>query len=168
MRASLCLTLFLSVIIELSWTENTTTSDQEPRKEVEVDDGGAESRIENITIELSMEPLPQPSPLIGTFPHDFQLLPGISRRSSYQESSEVHNFDEQGELRPRAWKDLGNNWRCPHYISYTALHFYLMFLMMWCQSQWSFGSLRESKGLRICIVCLVQRVNSSGSLITTT
>ena len=130
---------------------------------VEVDDEGAESRIENITIELSMEPLPQPSPLIGTFPHDFQLLPGISRRSSYQESSEGHSFDEQGELRHRAWKDLGYNLRCTHYISYTALHFYLMFLMMW-----SFGSLRESKGLRICIVCLVQRVNSSGSLITTT
>ena len=65
-----------------------------------VEEGGNEgvgdSTIDNLTIELSVEELPQPSPLIGTFPHDFQLLQSISRRSSYQERSEGHNYEEQG------------------------------------------------------------------------
>ena len=71
----------------------TAASSQEQR-ELE---GGGETHVENITIELSVEPLPQAQPLIGTFPHDFQLLPSISRRSSFQERSEGHNYEEQGE-----------------------------------------------------------------------
>ena len=94
MKTSLVWLLFLSssLIIRLSGTENITTG-QELQ---EVDDGG-ESHVENITIELSVEPLPQAQPLVGTYPHDFQLLPSITRRSSFQERSEGHNFEEQGE-----------------------------------------------------------------------
>ena len=116
MKTSLVWLLFLSssLIIRLSGTENITTG-QELQ---EVDDGG-ESHVENITIELSVEPLPQAQPLVGTYPHDFQLLPSITRRSSFQESSEGHNYEEQGEL--------SSNWSCVQQVRSTVTNCQIKF-----------------------------------------
>ena len=109
MEAPLYLIIFLSVILKTSWTENMTAASSEERRAVEegvgggvggvggVGEGVGDSSINDLTIELSVEELPQASPLIGTFPHDFQLLQSISRRSSYQDRSEGHNYEEQGD-----------------------------------------------------------------------
>lgn len=91
------LLLLFSLSLKISRADNTinttTTSGELEEKLLKSGD----SHIENLTIQLSVEPLPQPSPLIGTFPHDFQLLPStISRRSSYR--TEGHNYDEQGDV----------------------------------------------------------------------
>lgn len=59
------------------------------------DDMEMESRESNITLVLAAleEALPSPAPLVGTFPHDFDLtLPSVSRRSYDQ----GHSFEEQG------------------------------------------------------------------------
>ena len=95
MESHLYFLLLFSLIIKIARTENITTPPSEELEEKFLKSG--DSHIENLTIQLSVEPLPQPSPLIGTFPHDFQLLPStISRRSSFHRS-EGHNYDEQGE-----------------------------------------------------------------------
>ena len=88
-----------SLIPQTSWTENMTTTAPSGELEEKFLRSG-DSHIENLTIQLSVEPLPQPSPLVGTFPHDFQLLPStISRRTSYHDRpAEGHNYEEQGDV----------------------------------------------------------------------
>ena len=86
-----------SLIPQTSWTENMTTTAPSGELEEKFLRSG-DSHIENLTIQLSVEPLPQPSPLVGTFPHDFQLLPStISRRTTSYHRTEGHNYAEQGE-----------------------------------------------------------------------
>ena len=96
MESCLYFLLLLSLVLKISRTENINTTPPSQDLEEQFLESG-DSHIENLTIQLSVEPLPQPSPLIGTFPHDFQLLPStISRRSSFHRT-EGHNYEEQGE-----------------------------------------------------------------------
>ena len=62
-----------------------------------------ESRESNITLTLVLanleEALPTPEPLVGTFPHDFDLsLPRVSRRSYEGMQGQAHSFEEQGAV----------------------------------------------------------------------
>ena len=63
-----------------------------------------ESRESNITLTLVLanleESLPTPEPLVGTYPHDFDLaLPSVSRRSYDQGiQGQGHSFEEQGAV----------------------------------------------------------------------
>ena len=96
MESLLYFLLVFSLVLKISRTENINTTATSQELEEKLLKSG-DSHIENLTIQLSVEPLPQASPLIGTFPHDFQLLPStISRRTSFH-SSEGHNYEEQGE-----------------------------------------------------------------------
>ena len=98
MESFLYFTLLFPLILRVSRAQNINTTTSAGELEEKFLRGG-DSHIENLTIQLSVEPLPQPSPLIGTFPHDFQLLPStISRRTSYQDRTEGHNYEEQGDV----------------------------------------------------------------------
>ena len=101
MESFLYFTFLFSLIlrVRISRAENINTTTSAGQLEEKFLRSG-DSHIENLTIQLSVEPLPQPSPLIGTFPHDFQLLPStISRRTSYHDRpAEGHNYEEQGDV----------------------------------------------------------------------
>ena len=77
-----------------SSTTEASSNDAEPM----------ESRESNITLTLVLanleESLPTPEPLVGTYPHDFDLaLPSVSRRSYDQGiQGQGHSFEEQGAV----------------------------------------------------------------------
>ena len=104
MKPIVCL-LFLYNVILSSAEENATESSTTEGKNANAEDmEGRESRESNISLTLVLanleEALPAPEPLVGTFPHDFDLsLPNLSRRSYDQEvRGQGHSFEEQGAV----------------------------------------------------------------------
>ena len=90
--------LFFHQIILSQTEENVTISSTTESLNHKADD--MEGRESNITLVLASleETLPSPAPLVGTFPHDFDLtLPSVSRRS-YEQG---HSFEEQGADFPQ-------------------------------------------------------------------
>ena len=56
-----------------------------------------DSQTDESKNDIDLEVLPLPESLIGEFPHDFFLTPGLTSRSYSDEfSSSDHNFEEQG------------------------------------------------------------------------
>ena len=76
-----------------------------------------ESRESNITLTLVLanleEALPTPEPLVGTFPHDFDLtLPRVSRRSYEGMQGQAHSFEEQGAVFVSPGLKPGSDFLC--------------------------------------------------------
>ena len=94
--------LFFSCVFISGAEENVTRSSTTEETSNDAED--MESRESNITLTLVLanleESLPTPEPLVGTYPHDFDLaLPSVSRRSYDQGiQGQGHSFEEQGAV----------------------------------------------------------------------
>ena len=106
MKPILYLLFFLCVILsvaEENVTRSTTTEAELSSNSYE-DSSDMESEESNIPLTLVLanlrESLPSPEPLVGTYPHDFDMsLPSVSRRSyeqGMQGKGEMHSYEEQG------------------------------------------------------------------------
>ena len=102
--------LFFSCVFISGAEENVTRSSTTEPTSNDAED--MESRESNITLTLVLanleESLPTPEPLVGTYPHDFDLaLPSVSRRSYDQGiQGQGHSFEEQGAVFVLTSQDL--------------------------------------------------------------